>query len=241
MVYEIVGSKEKAVAVIGYGTKNPRKVAKQIMKGHKHVKSVLVKTGQRAGIYRTHPAKLLLGDKNTEVRHKEHGYIIKVDPRKAYFSPRESTERQRIANMVKKREKILIMFSGVAPYALAIKKKQPDCHITCVEINPYAVKYADDNVRLNKIRGIKNIRADVRKLKLGKFDRILMPLPETASEYLDIAFHLAKKRAVIHLYGFAKSSAELAEKVSKGKIIKKQKVLPYGPGIYKYRVDIRVS
>jgi len=237
MVYEIVGSRDKAVAVIGYGAENPEKIAEQIMKKHKNIKSVLVKTGQRSGIYRTHPTELISGDNNTEVIHRENGYSIKIDPRVAYFSPRESTERLRVAKMVEPGESILIMFSGVGPYALAIKKEQSDCKITCVEINPYAVKYADLNVKLNKMTGIKNICGDVREVKLENYDRIIMPLPETALEYLD----LAKKhcKGIIHLYGFAKDPKEITQKI-KCEIVKIQKVLPFGPGIYKFRIDIKV-
>jgi len=237
MVYEIIGSREKAVAIIGYGAENPKDIAEKIMKSHKNVKSVLVKTGKREGKFRTHPTKLLLGDKNTEVIHKENGYSIKIDPQVAYFSPRESTERLRISKMVKPGENVLIMFSGVAPYAIAIRKKV-DCKITCIEINPEAVKYANENVKLNKMTGIKNIVGDVREIKLEKYDRIIMPLPETALDYLE----LAKKHStgIIHLYGFAKTFDELTKKID-GKVIKKQKVLPYGPGIYKMRIDIKVS
>lgn len=239
MVYEIIGSREKAVAVIGYGAENPEKIAEIIMKKHKNVKSVLAKTGQRTGIYRTHPTKLILGDKNTEVIHKENGYSIKIDPKIAYFSPRESTERLRIAKMVKSGESILIMFSGVAPYALAIKKEQSDCKITCIEINPDAVKYADQNVKLNKMTGIKNICGDVKEMKLEKYDRIIMPLPETAIDYIDLAYKHCKKGGIIHLYGFAKDPREITDRI-RIEIVKIQKVLPFGPGIYKFRIDIRV-
>ncbi|MBU3904587.1 MAG: methyltransferase [Nanoarchaeota archaeon] len=237
MVYEIIGSKEKAVAIIGFGTENIKELAEKIMKQHKNVKSVLAKTGQREGVFRTHPTKLILGDKNTEVIHKENGYSIKIDPRIAYFSPRESTERLRLSKMIKAGEKILVMFSGVSPIAIAIKKVQPDCKITCIEINPEAVKYADENVKLNKICGIKNICGDVREVKLEKYDRIIMPLPETSLEYLD----LAKKhcKGIIHLYGFAKDPKEITSKIE-DKIIKIQRVLPYGPGIYKMRFDIEI-
>ncbi len=248
MTYEVIGSKEKAVAIIGYGVKNPKSLAKKIMKTHKNIRSVLQKTGERTGVYRIHPCKLLLGDKNTEVIHKEHGYLIKIDPQKAYFSTKEATERQRITELVKSGERILIMFSGVAPYALAIKKKHPDVKIDCIEINPYAVAYANKNVKLNKMRGIKNYCADVRHIKLDKFDRIIMPLPETALQFVDAAFNFAKGGATVHLYTFANDFESAVQEIEdecmmyniKFKVIGKQKVLPYGPGIWKLRIDIRV-
>ena len=252
IAYDIIGSKEKAVALIGVNAKNPKKAAKEIMKRHKNVKSVLQKLAERKDTYRLYPCKLLLGDKNTEVIHKEHGYFIKVDPQKVYFSPRESTERQRIANMVKPGEKVLVMFSGAGPYAMAISKKQPDCKITCIEINLKGFEYSEKNARLNKLHNIKNICSDVMYVRdIDKFDRIIMPLVERAIEYLDEAFLHSKKGAIIHLYGlsnekdnFKDIEERVKEKASiyniKYKIIKEQKVLPYAPHVMKVRLDIRI-
>jgi len=250
IAYDIIGNKEKAVALIGINAKNPKKTAKEIMKRHKNVKSVLRKLAERKDTYRLYPCKLLVGDKNTEVIHKEHGYLIEVDPQKVYFSSREGTERQRIAKMVKSGEKILVMFSGAAPYAIAIGKKHSDCKITCIEINVKGIEYSEKNVRLNKLHNIKNICADVKDVRnIGKFDRIIMPLVERAIEYLDEAFLHSKKGTIIHLYGISKNGfKDLEEKVKeiakiyniKYKIVKRQKVLPYAPRIMKVRLDIKI-
>lgn len=252
IAYDIIGDKEKAVALIGINAKNPKKVAKEIMKRHKNVKSVLQKLAERKDTYRLYPCKLLSGDKNTEVIHKEHGYLIKVDPKKVYFSPREATERQRIANMVKSGENVLVMFSGAAPYAIAIGKKHPDCKITCIEINVKGIEYSEKNVRLNRLHNIKNICADVRDIRnIGKIDRIIMPLVEKAIEYLDEAFLHSKKGTIIHLYGLSNEKEnfkDLEEMVKekaeiynfKYKIVKRQKVLPYAPRILKVRLDIKI-
>ena len=250
IAYDIIGDKEKAVALIGVNAKNPKKAAKEIIKRNKNVKSVLQKLAERKDTYRLYPCKLLAGDKNTEVIHREHGYLIKIDPQRVYFSPREATERQRIANMVKPGERILVMFSGAAPYAIAIGKKHPDCKITCIEINVKGMEYSEKNVRLNKLHNIKNICADVRDIrKIGKFDRIIMPLVERAIEYLDEAFLHSKKGTIIHLYGLSKNGfKDLEKKVKekaeiyniKYKIVKRQKVLPYAPRILKVRLDIRI-
>jgi len=166
MSYDIIGDKEKAVALLGVNVKNPRKFAKEIMKRHKNVKSVLQKLSERTDVFRLYPVKLLAGDKNTEVIHKEYGYFLKLDPQKAYFSPRESTERQRIAEMVKPREEILVMFSGICPFPISIAKKQNLVgKIYAIEINPYAHKYAVENVKLNKLENkIIPISGDVRKV-----------------------------------------------------------------------------
>ena len=249
IAYEIIGSRERSVALIGPDVKSPKRAAKEIMKRHKAVKSVLQKT-KRQGEFRLNPSKLIAGSRNTEVIHKENNYLIKIDPRKVYFSPREGTERQRIVEMVKSGERILVMFSGAAPYAIAIAKKYHQNKIVCIEINLKAVEYAEKSVRLNKLTNIRNICWDVRRARsLGEFDRIIMPLPETAIEFLDEAVLHSKKGTIIHLYGFARDFKELEKKVKekaeiynfKYKIVGRQKVLPYAPRVSKIRLDIKVS
>jgi len=251
IAYDLIGSSDKMVAVIGANyPKADKKIAKEIMKRHKGVKSVLKKLAERKGTYRLYPMKLIEGDKNTEVIHKEYGYLLKVDPRKAYFSPRESTERQRIAEMVKSGERILVMFCGVAPYPIAIAKKK-DVKITGIDINLDAIRYAHKNVHLNKVRNIKLICGDVRYVRrIGKFDRIIMPLAENAIDYLDVAFNHSKKGTIIHVYGLSnkKDFSDFKEKIEniantyniKYKIIKKEKVLPYAPRVLKVRFDLKI-
>jgi len=248
-MFDIIGNRDKAIAII----KGDKKQALDILKRYKNVKSVLKKTSGRKGVYRTYNLRLLAGEKNTEVVHKEYGYLLKVDPKKVYFSPREAEERQRITEISRNGERILVLFSGVAPYGIAIARKKA-CEVVCVEINKKAVEYAQQNILINKLRGsVENICADIKEVgkKLGKFDRILMPLPETAYESLPDAFALAKKKAVIHLYGFSdekKLFKDLEEKIKKEskkgnfkyKIVGRQKVLPFGVRMWKVRIDIKV-
>ncbi len=249
-MYDIIGSREKAVAIIEKGGK---KEAEEIMKKHKNVKSVLKKLSGRSGAYRLYNLRLIVGDKNTEVLHKEYGMLLKLDPKKVYFSPREATERQRIAKLVKNGEKILVMFAGVAPYAIAIAKMK-NCKITCIEINPHACKYAIENVKLNKVENkIKIIEGDIRKVYKDlkeKFSRVLMPLPENGWKFLKYAFNLAKKNAVIHVYGISSEEnffEDFEEKIFREaekckaeiEIIGRQKVLPFAPRKWKIRIDLR--
>ena len=253
IAYDVIGSKEKSVALLGVNVKNPRKLAKEILKRHKAVKSVLQKLSERKDTFRLYPCKLLAGDKDTEVIHKEYGYSLKLDPQKAYFSPRESTERQRIAEMVKPKEVVLAMFSGVAPYPIAIAKQQPKVtKIYAVEINPAAHEYAIENVMMNHMGDrITPILSDIRKARsIGKVNRITMPLVETAIDFLDEAFYHSKKGTIIHLYGLSKEAKfkDLEERVAKVakkckikyKIVGRQDVLPYAPRVSKVRLDIKV-
>ncbi|MFH1445037.1 MAG: class I SAM-dependent methyltransferase family protein, partial [Nanoarchaeota archaeon] len=121
--------------------KKEKYIANSIVSLHPHIKTVCKKTSGREGEFRTRSMKKILG-KSTETIHKEHGCKYKMDVTKVYFSPREATERQRISSQVDSGEKILVMFSGVGPYAIAIAKNHPDANIYAIEKNPAGHKYA---------------------------------------------------------------------------------------------------
>jgi len=253
IAYDVIGSKDKAVALIGSDVKNAKKLAREIMKRHKNVKSVLQKKSSRKDTFRLYSCKLIAGSKDTEVVHRENGYSVIVNPQKVYFSQREATERQRIAELVNPDERVLVMFSGAGPYALAIAKKCKGCQIVCVEINSAGFEYSERSARLNKLKNIKNICADIRKVRnIGSFDRILMPLPETALEFLDEAYLHSKKGTTVHLYAFSAESENFkdieakVDEIAKThniryKIVGRQKVLPYAPRIAKVRLDVRFT
>ncbi|MEM7819369.1 MAG: class I SAM-dependent methyltransferase family protein [Candidatus Aenigmatarchaeota archaeon] len=251
--FDIIGSKEKAVAIIDIPESLKKKykiIAEGLMEKHKNVKSVLLKASPRKGKYRIRKYKLIAGIKNTEVVHIENGCRFLIDPRKVYFSPREGTERIRIIEKIKPNETVMVFFAGVGPFAIEIAKKTKAKKIIGIEINPKAIKYFKKNIELNKINNVEAIFGDVKK-EARKFynscDRVLMPLPEKAIEFLDDAVNCLKKNGVCHFYCFSKEEKldEIKEKIRllvKRKImfIEVKKVLPYGPGVFKYRIDFKV-
>mgnify|MGYP000305147118 CR=1 FL=1 len=251
--YEIIGSREKAVAIVEISEderKRQKEIVKEIMRRHKHVKTVLKKLSERKGIERIRSYRILAGEKNTEVMHVEYGYKLFLDPRKVYFSPRESTERQRIASLVKEGETVMVMFAGVGPFAIAIAKKQTKVErIIAIEINRHAVKYMKRNVKANKLEDkIIVVLGDVREKCqdfYGKCDRVVMPLPHKSELFLDIALKCLKNGGWIHLYvikkeedveGFAR---EIASAINAKEYFVKR-VLPYAPRVNKYCIDFRL-
>lgn len=260
--FEIIGDREKAVAIVEIPDElleYKELIGKAIATLNKNVKTVLMKRSKRVGEYRVREYEHIYGDDNTEVIHKEYGYLIKLDPTKVYFSPREASERQRIASMVKPNEKILVMFSGVGPFAIAIAKRQPKVsEIICVEKNPIAHSYALENIRLNKLSSkIKCINGDVKEVcpKFGKkyFDRVLMPLPKGAYEFLDLAIPLVKEGGTLHFYYWGKEPLNnvikegfsliktSAEKIGREAVfVNGKKVLPYAPRVWKVVIDAKI-
>jgi len=250
--FDVVGS----IAIIEFPEelkKDKKLIAKAMLDVHRNIKTVLEKASERKGKLRLRQYKFLAGEKKTETLHKEYGCVFKVDPTKVYFSPRELTERQRIAEQIKPKERVLVMFSGMGPYGIVIAKKYPASEVTCVELNKAAMKYADENVRLNRLKNMKNYCGNVRKIcpKLGKFNRIIMPLPLGAEDFLDVAFNCIKKNGIIHFYSwgdesemFVNSTKILKQKAKAAKrkirIVCKKKVLPYAPKKWKVCLDVKV-
>jgi len=202
--FDIVG--EIAILDIKEELKGKEKIiGKAILDMHKNVSTVCMRAGEHSGVFRTQKLKIIAGKRTKEPLHKESGCRLKLNVEKCYFSARSGTERLRIAGMIKDKEDVLVMFSGIGPFVCVICKNSKCGEVIGIELNPVAHKYAVENVVSNKIKNAEVIEGDVRKIipNLGrKFDRIVMPLPRTAEEFLDTALLVAKKKTMIHLYGF---------------------------------------
>jgi tRNA (guanine37-N1)-methyltransferase len=257
--YDLYGSKAKCVAVIEISEdlRNVEgNIADALMKVNRNVTSVLVKESARTGEFRTRSLRLLAGDPDTEVLHKESGCVFRLDPATVYFSPRESKERDRITKVVQENEDILVMFSGIGPLPIRIAKVHPRVTLTSIELNPIAHNYCIENIYLNKVSNqVKAIQGDVRKIcpQFKKFfDRIIMPLPKGAYRFLDVAIPILKKYGTIHLYHWATEETAFFEAESiintvaenfnrEVNFTDKVKVSQYSPGTWKVRIDARIS
>ncbi|MHA1187451.1 MAG: hypothetical protein ACTSSK_11365, partial [Candidatus Heimdallarchaeota archaeon] len=89
------------------------KIGQALLKANTSVKSVYAKTGNVEGVNRIRPVEYLVGEKKTKTIYIEHGIRLAVDIKKAYFSPRLSTEHARIAQQVSDNEIIVDLFCGI--------------------------------------------------------------------------------------------------------------------------------
>ena len=234
--YNLIGS----IAVLNEKTRNKEKTAEELLKKHKNIKTVVISKSIHSGLYRLRKTKHILGEKTKETIHKENKSVLKLNIDACYFSPRTSSERLRIAKLVKKSEVILVMFSGIAPYPIVIAKNANPKKIYGIETNKEAHKYALENIKLNRLNNIELIRGNVKKvmpkLKI-KFHRIIMPLPKTSFRYFDLPIKNLKKKGYLHYYLFAK---RLPKKDIKGLKIKKvTRLNQISPGKYKYCIDFQ--
>ncbi|UZE94036.1 MAG: methyltransferase domain-containing protein [Candidatus Pacearchaeota archaeon] len=251
VAFDIIGN--IAILHLDKVTRQNKKFAKVLLKKHKNIKSVYSQS-KISGRLRIPKLRWIAGKKQTEILHKESGCVLKLDINKCYFSPRLGTDRLEIAKKVKRGEKVLVMFSGVAPYGIVIGKKSKAKEIYCIEISRMASKYAKENVRLNKLANIKIIQGDVKRIipKLKtKFDRIVMARPQLKETFLKEAFKVSKLGTIIHFYDFVKEQnlkeveykiTREAEKAKKKiKITKIKKVREIAPYKYHIRIDFRIK
>ncbi len=211
--------------------KKKKIIAKTLLALLPYLKVAVKKKGGHRGKFRKQPVEILAGEKRKTTVHREFGTEMALNVESCYFSPRLANERQRIAKQIKPGETVLVMFSGIAPYPLVIAKLSQAYKIYGIEANPEAHKYAVENVKRNKLgHKIILIKGDAKKaIPKVKFDRIVMPWPQKADEFLGTALKAANKGTFIHFYDFQpegkwEQAAEIVKQACK-KSKKKCKIL----------------
>ncbi len=190
-------------------------IGEAVLKAYKRVRTVLAKWGAVSGTYRLRPLEVIGGERKTLAVHREFGCVFYVDLARVYFSPRLSYEHKRVASLVQPGEVVVDMFAGAGPFSILIAKMHGDVRVYAIDLNPDAVEFIRRNAFVNRVESqVKALRGDARqivqeKLK-GVADRVIMNLPETAIQYVDVACEAVKSDGgIIHYYEFSNSSEPL--------------------------------
>ncbi len=231
-------------------------IGKVLLQQVKTAKSVFYQSSPVEGDFRTRNLELIVGERKTETEYKENGCRFIVDVEKAFFSPRLSTERERISNLVNEGDVIINMFGGIGMFSILAAKKK-SCTVYNIDINPVASKLCEENIKLNKLKGkVISLNGDTTKIikeKLqDKADRVLMLLPERSDDFLDTAISSLKKHGIIHYYSHIHAEKKQdAPKLSEehflnmnkmqGIILTSRVVRPVGPRFYQTVVDIEIE
>lgn len=212
-------------------------------------KSVYYKKSKVQGITRTRELEYLAGEDNLETIHKEYGIRFKLNPSTVYFSPRLATERSRIVNEVKENETIIDFFAGIGSFPISIAHVK-NALIYSVDINPEAFKYVNENIKLNKLVGeVIPIEGDISEVikDLPLADRILMNLPGTAKEFLDIAINHLKPGGILNYYEFSSDYETVIKRVEniasprQVEVIDIRKVKSQSPGVWHIGLSIKIK
>ncbi len=219
-------------------------------------KSVFYQSSDVEGDFRTRSLELVAGEDRTETEYKEYGCRFAVDVEKVFFSPRLSTERERIANLVQDGEIVVNMFGGVGMFSILVAKNKK-CTVYNIDINPIASKLCEKNINLNKLVGevicINGDAAKIIKERLeNKGDRTLMLLPERSDEFLESAILATRNNGIIHYYSHIHADKKQdAPKLSeqhyleltkvKSEILNSKIVRAVGPRYYQTVVDVKIT
>ena len=177
----------------------------------KPARSVYAQSTDVSGEHRTRGLELIAGVDEPVAVHAEHGFRLEVDVRAAFFSPRLSTERQRVAAAVSDGETVLNMFGGVGAFSIAAAMAKR-CTVYSVDVNPAAARLCEANARRNSRRmagAVVSVHGDAREAAASLFgaggggrqaDRTLMLLPERSDEFLADAAEATADGGTIHYY-----------------------------------------
>lgn len=199
--YDLLGN----IAIVDGSASEARTLAKAVMAVNKNVRTVVRKDSAVRGIYRTRRFAYVAGEKTFIATCRENGVSLRFDIRKSFFSTRLAYERGRISSLVRKGETVMVMFSGVGPFALVIGKAHPDSRVIGIELNKAAHKFMLENIKLNKLRNVKAELGDVKKVARkyrNSADRIIMPLPKDSYNFLGAALLASKRHCTFHYYAF---------------------------------------
>ena len=234
-----------------------KEIADALLEINKNIQTVCL-TNPVSGELRTRQVEIISGKKSTETTHREYGLLFNLDISKAYFSPRLASERKRVADLVKKDEIIVDMFTGVAPFPIMIAKFSEPKKIFAIDKNRDAINYAKINVTRNKVLDkIDIIHADARKFiphlcKDGiTADRIIMNLPFSSFDFFEDALKIAKENTIVNYYDML-TEENINKRIAKLKEISEKneftmvnssvrKIKSYSPREFYIGIDITVK
>lgn len=231
-----------------------RLIGRTLLERAGSARSVFAQSSPVGGEHRTRGLELLAGEDSTLTEHRENGCRLLVDVEKAFFSPRLSTERMRVAGACSDGETVLNMFGGVGAFSLAAARARR-CTVYSIDINPEAARLCGLNAARNRLGGrvvsVAGEAASIASGMRGSAARTLMVLPERSAEFLPAAVEATAPGGVIHYYAHTHSyrRADAARAARDGfaaacparfEILGARNVRTVGPGYHQTVVDARV-
>ncbi|MBI4043358.1 MAG: hypothetical protein HY393_00945 [Candidatus Diapherotrites archaeon] len=206
--FDVIGS----IALVEFRRNETRMQKKAfacaLMEKNHGIRTVLERVSDHEGKYRLPKVKGVGGKRTMETIHVEHGCRFHVRMDKAYFSPRLSTERMRIAGQVKPGEVVGVLGAGVGPFPIILGKKTHAEKIIGFEWNPVACTLMRENIALNRLDDrVSVVQGDARrtyKKFMQACDRIVLALPFNSLELFPCALACLKPNGGrVHFYGFS--------------------------------------
>lgn len=210
----------------------------------------VVKLGNIGGNKREPEVEILAGY-NTETIHRENGCLFKLDVARVMWSKGNTTERMRIAKLIREGERVLDMFAGIGYFTIPVALHSEAEIIHSIEINPVSHDYLKENIILNKVNNIVNpILGDSMAIAPEfSVDRVLMGYIGNTQDYLKSAIDALDGSGIIHyhesVYEKIKFTRpeERIKKAAEGmdvKILNERVIKKYSPGVVHVVIDAEI-
>jgi len=244
--YYIIGH----IAILNV-SEDPERDAKEILRRHKNVRTVLLKVGELSGEYRVGKYEIISGEPITETIHVEHGLRFLVDPTKAYFNPALEHERSLVCSFVNDGEVVIDMFAGVGTLSIRIAAEKR-AKVYAIEKNKEAYRYLLENVKLNakRLKGeVIPIYGDASKVVYSlrdEGDHVIMDLPRFSRYFLPDAAVCIKDRGLLHYYRIVERRdtkrpiIEISQVFPRVEVLQERKIRGVSPSKILMRVSARV-
>ncbi|XP_010520888.1 PREDICTED: tRNA (guanine(37)-N1)-methyltransferase 2 isoform X2 [Tarenaya hassleriana] len=198
-----------------------RVIAKVVLdKNQPKIQTVVNKIDPIHNDYRTMQLEILAGNHSLVTMVVENGLRFHVDLARVYWNSKLATERQRLLLGFNHNDVVCDVFAGVGPIAISASRIVKRVYAN--DLNPQAVEYMVQNSVLNKLEkkmeifnmdGRRFIKAMFSSEKARKITRVVMNLPNDATEFLDAFRGIYSDRPkheeysfpIIHVYGFSKA------------------------------------
>ena len=220
-------------------------IAEALLASHGQLRTVALDSGVD-GRWRVRALRVIAGEDDLVVHHRENGLRFEVDLRQVFFSPRLATERARIAALVRPGERFLDPFAGAAPFA--VSAAAAGAQVLAADGNPAAQRWAERNSALNNLSS-ENFEfhialAETLLPSLRDFDRVVLNHPTAQLNYLEPALAATRPGGSLHLYllvnrGEDATAETAAALVERGRVEAQRLVHPFSPGRELRVLDIR--
>lgn len=241
-----------------YKISEKNKFAKDLLKKHKAITTVLEKSGNFKGRLRKQETKWLAGEKTKEVLYRENGCLFRFNVDETYFSSRLANERMEVCKFVKPNDEVLVMFAGISPFPIVVAKNTKVKKIYSNELNKKANEYGEINIKKNKVQDkVELVPGDIKKvalkLKADKktFDLIMMTRPNLDETFLKEAFTLSRDGTRIYYHAFChvddkEKQVEIIKSEAKKhgfdtRILNTKDIGDIAPGKVRFRIYFKVS
>lgn len=217
------------------------------------IKTVLAQGSNIKGRLRTIKTEFVMGERNLIADYKENECKFRFNVETCYFSPRLSGERKLIAEKIKMKDSVLVMFAGVGAYPIVINKISKPRKIVGIEIGRDCCKWFKENLKMNRMSGkIEVIQGDVKKKIDGKekYDVVVMARPNLKESFLKWGLMAGKKGTKLFYYGFCNVDEieglikdlinEAKEFGRKIKLVDVKRAGDIAPYKFRYRIEFKV-